>query len=972
MNNTENPNNQNKTTSADNKTRSFTQPKKVDNDGEMVLDTAVNIKKATAKKVIKKSATISFVTFKKVFQWAGSILLTLLLIGTICGIIVGGAFAIYVKNYLIEDYDITELKQNLDMTTTIFYVDGDGNQVEMEDERIYGSENRSWVSYSTMPKHLVDAFLAIEDERYWVHNGVDWRRTIGAVLEFVTGNDNYGGSTITQQLIKNVSGEDDTTIQRKVKEIFRALSLTEKRSKEEILEMYLNRIHLSRSNYGVQAAANYYFGKDVSELTLVESAALASIPKSPTKYDPIRNPEFNAERRVLVLDKMLELEWISQEEYDKAIGEELVLNITYEEATSEASKPYSYFKDALIEQLVADLGEEYGYSRQYALDLIYSGGLQITVTMDPEIQRIMEEVYTDPATFQKVDDGIQPQSAMVIMDPYTGNVLGLVGGRGEKNGKLELNRATMSRRQVGSSIKPLTVYAPAMDLGLIEYSTIYDDTPIYMENMNKYWPSNSPNEYKGKITINEAIVRSKNTVAVKIIKDDLGVDYAYNFAKNKLHINSLVPSDRDVAPLALGGLTHGITVMEMTAAYTIFPNGGTYSAPRLYTRVLNADGTILLDNPIEQEPVISEGTAAVMTKMLQNVVTSGTAARLTLDQKVNIAGKTGSTNDNKDVYFCGFSPYYVGAAWFGYDISKSLYKFTSNPAMLAWEKVMERIHERHFNSGEKIKTFDFSELQQASFCLDSGDAPTEKCEHDIRGSRISTGYYYNGEGAPKRACSTHVEVNWCNGTNMLASPYCPEESTRTVSLIREDDRSFMHGDVPVVDSKFTYRYVDIASYEDIPEGAPFYKMLLQEGETTGYNKDYKEGDAINAMCRVHQPAEEPELSEEIPDNSENADDETDIGDGSSSDASSDDVPAEIPEDIPGFEVSDSDYDNTLDDNHDDMPDDTDENNSTEFTDVSHSENTTNVTDETGNSDEDDMSVTDYVSGADIPESFYEE
>ncbi len=955
-----------KTPSSPDRTRSFTQPKKgTESDGELILDTAVNIKKAKAKKVIKKSATVSLFTLKKFFQWTGSILLTLLLIGTICGIIVGGAFAIYVKNYLIEDYDITELKQNLDMTTTIYYVDGDGNQVELEDERIYGSENRSWVSYSSMPKHLVDAFLAIEDERYWTHNGVDWRRTLGAVLEFVTGNDNYGGSTITQQLIKNVSGEDDTTIQRKVKEIFRALSLTEKRSKEEILEMYLNRIHLSRSNYGVQAAANYYFGKDVSELTLLEAASLASIPKSPTKYDPLRNPEFNAERREVVLDKMLELTWITQEQYDEAMAEELVLNITYEEATSEATKPFSYFKDALIEQLVADLGEEYGYSRQYALDLIYSGGLEVTVTMDPEIQRIMEEVYEDPATFQKVDDGIQPQSAMVVMDPYTGNVLGLVGGRGEKTGKLELNRATMSRRQVGSSIKPLTVYAPAMDLGLIEYSTVYDDTPIYMEKMNKYWPSNSPNEYKGKITINEAIVRSKNTVAVKIIRDELGVDYAYNFAKNKLHIDSLVASDRDVAPLALGGLTHGITVMEMTAAYTIFPNGGTYSAPRLYTRVLNSDGTILLDNPVEQEPVISEGTAAVMTKMLQNVVTSGTAARLTLDQKVNLAGKTGSTNDNKDVYFCGFSPYYVGAAWFGYDISKSLYKFESNPAMLAWEKVMERIHERHFNSGEKLKTFDFSNLQSYSFCLDSGDAPTENCKNDIRGSRVSSGYYYNGDGAPKRTCSVHVEVDWCNSSNMIASPFCPEDDTRKVSLIREDDRSFTHGDVAVTDSKFTYRYVDISSYEDIPEGAPFYKMLLAEGETTGYSKDYKEGDAINAMCRVHLPEEEPE-EPDLPDdaqggegeNAEDGNEQTegdDVGGNDTAGENPDDSDTDIPEDIPGFEVNDPDYDDTLD-----------------ASDVDNGGDDSNDSTEESSGDGDTQTpVTGYVSGADIPEDFFE-
>ena len=828
------------------------------------INTSVNIKKAAAKKAIKKGGKVTGLCMKKILQWALNIVLTLLLMGTICGVIVGGAFAIYVKNYLIdEDYDITGLKTNLDMTTEIYAADSSGKYVELEDERIYGTENRSWVSYQKMPKILTHAFIAIEDERYWQHNGVDWKRTLGAVLQFAQGNDSYGGSTITQQLIKNITEEDDTTIQRKVTEIFRALTLTEKRSKEEILEMYLNTISLGRRTAGVQAAANYYFGKDVENLSLVECAALASIPKSPTKYDPVRNPDNNRERRELVLGKMLELEWISEEDYNEAMNTELVLNITLDDDKSEAVKPYSYFKDALIEQLILDFNEQYGYSREYASNLIYSGGLKIYVTMDTEVQAAMEEVFENPDSFPKYA-GIQPESAMVVMDPFTGDILGLVGGRGEKTGRRELNRATMSKRQVGSSIKPLTVYSPAMDLGLITYSSVLDDAPTYWEKMKRYWPSNSPNRYVGKITVNEAVMLSKNTTAVQLIQT-LTPEYSFNFAKKKLHLDSLEKSDCDVAPLALGGLTKGLTVYEMTAAYSIFPGGGSYAHPRMYTKVCANDGTVLLENKPEQTPVISQGTATVMTKILQNVVTGGTAAGITLDNRINIAGKTGSTNDNKDIYFCGFTPYYVGACWFGYDIPKDL-GAVGNPAMLAWEKVMEKIHKKHFDAaknGTPLKTFDFSSLETASFCLDSGMAPGEHCSKDVRTvlkgtSRIGTGYYYKGSGKPASTCSVHIPVKWDKSENCLANDYCPEEDVIDVSLIYENNRLFEKGNVAILDAAYTYR--PLPANAIYPVGAPFYQYTLPKDAYAGYTP-LEEGEPVNKMCDVHKKPDEPEITD---------------------------------------------------------------------------------------------------------------
>lgn len=829
---------------------------------EIKVDTAVNIKKATTKKVIVKSAKVTGFCVKKLFQWILNIFLTLLLMFTICGIIIGSTFAIYVKNYLIdEDFDIEGLERSLDSTTKIYCKNEEGVFVELEEERIYGNENRVWVSYKDIPENLVNAFVSIEDERYWEHNGVDWKRTFGAVLQFASGNDSYGGSTITQQLIKNVTEEDDTTIQRKVTEIFRAITLSEKRSKEEVLEMYLNRIHLSRNNYGVQAAANYYFGCDVSELTLPQCAALAAIPKSPTKYDPVRNPDENRDRRNVVLKKMKELGYITEAEYEEAKNADIGMNITEEDIEEQITKPYSYYKDALIDQIIEDLQTEYKYSRTYASDLLFSGGLEIYTVMDPYVQNIMEEHYENMNSFPVINDGVQPQSAMVIMDPYTGDVLGLVGGRGEKTGRRELNRATHSKRQVGSSIKPLTVYAPAMDKGLISYSTVYDDYPLF--SMGRYWPSNSPNGYKGKISINEAVVRSKNTIAVKVM-NDMGIDYAYNFAVNSLHFD-LVEQDKGTPSLALGGFTYGLSVLDMTAAYCMFPNGGSYMEPRLYSKILNPDGTVLLERKIEPQTVISQSTATVMTKILQNVVSYGTAAGVTLDNQVNCAGKTGTTNDSKDLYFAGFTPYYVGCVWFGYDIPKSLYRFSGASALNAWEGVMRKVHQRHFdeaaNGGEPIKKFDFSKLTTASFCLDSGMVPCDRCMNDVRGGRASTGYYYEGLGRPTSTCTAHVTVDWCKDSQSIAGLYCPEESITQVSLFYENDRHLRHGNVAIADAIYTYRNTDM---ETAPVGvAPFYINSIPEGEHAGYGYA-EEGSPANRICPLHteETAKEEEEKEE--------------------------------------------------------------------------------------------------------------
>lgn len=812
-----------------------------------------NKKKSTE---VREKKINAFRVVGKVFRIVFGVLLTVLLIGIITGGIVVAAFGIYCRDYLIDDdYDIVDLRYSLDMTSKIYYPvyeDVERTQlvgyVEMEDQRIHGSENRYWAPIQNMPKNLKNAFIAIEDKRFYEHGGFDFKRTVGAALELAKGNKSYGGSTITQQLIKNITNERDSTIQRKVTEISRAVSLTKKKTKDEVLEMYLNTIPLSHGNYGVAAAANYFFDKDVSELTLIECAAIAAIPKSPTKYDPERNPEENRKRRRTVLYEMLNQGLITQQEYDEVIDQELVLNINREETVDIV---YSYFTEELRRQVQDDLMAEYGYTKEFAQQMILSGGLQIYATVDPYIQGILEEVYEDEESFKKVDNGIQPESAMVIIDPYTGQVLGIVGGRGEKTDNMTLNRATMSRRQVGSAIKPVSVYAPAMDMGLINYGSVMDDTPLeYNKSMKRYWPKNSPNTYEGKTDMKRALMVSKNTIAAKLI-DQMTPQYSYDFLTKELGVKSLVKADIDTAPLALGGFTYGMTTLEVVGCYTMLANQqGIYSEPIFYTKVLDSKGNTILDNDKLQrrEAVIDDSTAKMMTKLLTSVVgDGGTGKRLQLKNQINVAAKTGTTNDNNDVYFVGYTPYYLGATWFGYDIPRSLAKFGESQALAGWEKVMTKVHQRVFEQAEanntKLKTFNYSGLVEAEYCKDSGLKPGQYCELDVRGSRVEKGYF---EIAPTKTCDVHYPVQWDTSTGSVACEKCPEEFVQTRALVLVgEERIFKHS-LDVVDAQYTIMEIPEGYSYPLSNATAIFENLIPEGSNYGY----KSGGTVpaNSYC----------------------------------------------------------------------------------------------------------------------------
>ena len=774
----------------------------------------------------------------RVFSYVFNVLFTVLLICLICGVIVGTVFAIYIKNYVDPELDSSLLVgASSDTTTRIFYMDyeteddrinEEGVAVELEDQRLYSSDNSIWATYDQFPDDLVNAFISIEDHRFKTHNGVDWVRTLKAVAGYFFGDGDFGGSTITQQLIKNLTGDDDNTPQRKVQEIFRAINLEKEMEKEQIMEMYLNIVFLGNNCYGVQAAANTYFDKDVSELSMVECASLAAIVKNPSKYEPVYHDvvfyeneegemeeDGNRARRNDVIFAMHKYGYISETERDEGYETELELRDKDDDSSASNTMVNSWYTDSVINDVQEALMEEYGYSSYVASLMIYSGGLQIYTCMDPKVQETLENVYeNDSEYFPAATDGLQPESAMIVIDPYTGDVLGLVGGRGEKTQNRIMNRATQSTRPAGSCIKPLSVYGPAIDTGVATMASVYDDVPVRFDEKNYGWPHNYPDVFNGLTTVWDALRRSVNTIAVRILQD-VTVEYSFDYIKNTLHMDSVIESyakkdgtivsDKDLAPLALGQFSYGVTLWELTAGYSMFPNDGIYSESRLWYKVLDSDGNTILENEPEYEIAMSEEAASIMTYMMQNVVATGTGAGITLDQQVNVAAKTGTTTADFDRWFIGYTPYYLGGVWTGYDMNQSLSDFGENPSLQVWDKVMTMLHEDIIAeaqaTGTPLKRFELSEkLVECTYCKYSGMLMSDACKLDPQGNCAETGYFTK-DTVPTEYCTTHVLVNYDKVTNSVAVEGCPEANIIQVGL-RVTNRVFP-GHVVVKDAQYT-------------------------------------------------------------------------------------------------------------------------------------------------------------------------
>lgn len=766
---------------------------------------------------------------------------------------------------------------------TIVY-DCAGNEI---DQYVSSNSNRIEVSMDEVPKHLGQAFVAIEDERFYQHNGIDVMGMLRAAYQFVItgGDETQGASTITQQLIKNTIFTDWTSegnnmikkVKRKIQEQYLALEISKYFSKDEILLRYMNVINLGQNTLGVEAASQRYFGKSCSDLTLSECAVIACITQNPTKYNPIRNPEKNAERRKKCLNNMLDLEFITKAEYDEAIADTddvydriSLHDIDYREGNATSG---SYFSDAVYEQVKEDLVKIAGYSESEAEYKMSAGGLRIESTMDPEIQKIADEEFANAdnypssvkwylnyaLTITKADGenvnfskenmmswfkenvdkkfnlifssqdeaneaivtyrsamladlGVednednyeetttmtpQPQAAMVIEDQSTGYVVALVGGRGTKEGRRTLNRATSATRSPGSTFKVLSSFAPALDSCGMTLATVYYDAPFNYDGGRpvKNWYTG----YKYDIfSIRKAIEQSLNVIAVKnqtVITPQLGYDYLLNFGFTTLtdgvEINGKTYSDVNQT-MALGGLTYGVTPYELNAAYATIANSGQYVTPKLYTRVTTSSGEVILDNtnPSSRQ-VIKESTAFLLTDAMVDVVTVGTGSRVRFSNTMAIAGKTGTSTDYKDLWFSGYTPYYTCTIWTGYDNSIGMNKDEQSICKVLWRSVMERVHEDLPSESFSVP----SGIVQAQVCSRSGKLPIP----GLCDATTVTEYFAEGT-VPTESCDVHYQGDICAYDHLPASYDCPFKTYGIAEMPLVEDPSLISGSTIITEN----------------------------------------------------------------------------------------------------------------------------------------------------------------------------
>ena len=729
---------------------------------------------------------------------AGRVIGTILLVFVLTAAIFAGIFSAYINSSMRGRVEVYLDEFETKVSTELYYQEPSSGEWTMYHTLFLDSENRIWADLEQIPKDLQNAVVAIEDKRFYTHKGVDWHGTARAIFSTIFGGSVQGGSTITQQLVKNVTGDNQNTVKRKVMEIYRAREMEKRYEKDEILEAYLNEVYFGYSCYGVVTASLKYFNKDVSELTLAECASLIAITNNPSLYDPLQTDwglENNRTRQLLVLGAMLEQGKIDQAAYDAAKEENVVFSNGYtilggrvdvdtdkkddtdadggdeqpEDETKTATSSQSYFTDAVIEDVAAALVEKYGLTDstnpvtgkvttafEQGVNMVYGKGYKIYTTQNPEYQKIAEEVCTDTSNLPYTStytnsygekETEQLQVGMTIVDPYTGYVVAMVGGAGAKEGARVWNWAT-SARQCGSAIKPISVYAPALDDGTINGASSIDDYPVMVLNGSVY-PKNANGRYMGLTPLHTAIARSTNTCAVRVVQE-YGTSRSYDFMTNKLGFTTLTSQDaQQVGNMGLGGLDRGVTTEEMAAAFAAFANEGIYTAPRTFVRVEDADGNVILENEAKSSVAMKDTTAALMNSLLQEVINGGTGYEGRISG-MHVAGKTGTTNNDQDRYFVGYTPYYSCAVWVGYVHNQRIVA-SGNPAASMWQKVMSRIHadlpDKDF--------FSCSGLTYVKVCADSGLLATDSCAEDCRGSRVYSALVA-ADNAPSAYCNMHT------------------------------------------------------------------------------------------------------------------------------------------------------------------------------------------------------------------------
>ena len=692
---------------------------------------------------------------------------TLVLLALTTGAIFAVIFSLYIRTNLEPQIEISLEDFTLELTSVILHFDHEvGDYVEAVP--VESGVVRHWVEYEEINPYFIWAAVAFEDRRFFEHRGVDWFRTVGAFHHMFLGEGPmYGASTITQQLIKNLTQEAEVTVRRKILEIFRAMELERLYTKEEILEWYLNVFALGGRIIGIEGASQFYFGINQSEATIAQAASIVGITQFPTRYNPTINPQYNIRKRNEVLGTMYAQGFITLAQFEEAINEELIL-APGAVATFEAPV-YTFHEETIINDLIREFQVEHDLSLQAARNMVFYGGLQIFSTVDNRIQAVIDSYYLTGANLPLP---ARAQSSILIMDHHTGHILGMAGGIGEKTQNMMFNRAIGGRRPPGSSIKPISVFGPAMEFGVITPQTMELDAPIRLQG--REWPRNASGVWsRANVNMVHALAQSLNTVPVRVL-DDLGASVSYEFMTERLHIN-LMPEDADRAPLALGQITHGLTLREMTAAYSAFANGGIFSMPVTYSLVLGANDEVIFDHTTGQQTVIYRAEIAnQMTAMLLNAVNSGTgtAARIS---GFDVAGKTGSTDRWRDRWFAGYTPHLAATVWSGFDQNDGGLP-GQNPSAVIFSRVMRDAH-----AAAELPPARFQNLPSLAsrteavvtveICYDSGLLATEACHLYIGGSRAIP-FVGDSAEAPEASCTIHVAYLVCGVTDMLPNETC--------------------------------------------------------------------------------------------------------------------------------------------------------------------------------------------------------
>lgn len=717
----------------------------------------------------------------------------------------------------------------------------------------YCENKKLWTSIEECSRYLTEGFLSVEDREFYRHHGVNIKRTLYALSNSVFHfKRTFGASTVTQQVVKNISGDNEVTFRRKLTEMIRAHNIEQNHTKDEIFELYLNVIPMGENLIGVGAASETFFGKSAQELNAQEAATLIGIANAPSRYNPYDNYKVCLEKRNVILGVMHEEGVISSSEYESAVKTPIILN----SRRTAQDNVNSWFAETVNEDVITALAQKMDLSYAVAGKLFYTGGFKVYTTENKEVQTVLEEYFENASNFPDACSG-GLEFAMAVCDAETADLIGIVGSVGKKSGNKLLNMATAPHTP-GSALKPLALYAPLINDKAITWSTVFDDVPVeFLGATNTPYPKNYPEIYDGLLPVKDALRLSKNTVAMRLY-EMLGAERIYSILKQDLELDGLIRrrttddggivTDLAPAPLALGQLSYGVSLRRLTEAYTVFSRGGRFSRGRSFTEVYDSEGNLILKNQPETKRIFSEEATAVMNKLLSEVVESGTASAITLNRSVDVAGKTGTSGDDKDRLFVGYTPYVTAGIWCGYRTSdKKIGRIAPNHLKI-WDEVMKRVHERILTNVPEYEIKSFSEkgIVRAEYCRDSGELYTPTCAKDPRGSRMDVGYFIKGT-EPKILCDRHVLCKYDKGSEAVANDLCPEELLTETALVRVETRAFPR-QIIVTDAEYVYRSIgdSVPVPEDYTE--PYFFYAIPDGEYVGKSGRRKQ---YNSGCYIH-------------------------------------------------------------------------------------------------------------------------